>query len=126
MKRMKSALAEKEQWFRQIVRLPKERVEWRWQVEKPTVFPANEARSADLFGSPQRGVEGLGAVGIKRQVALSTYMITRPARLPRIQRSAGLQTSRSRSLDLERPSACRIRMRVFPARQRRHELLPNS
>jgi nucleotide-binding universal stress UspA family protein len=48
LKRMKSALAEKEQWFRQIAGLPKERVEWRWQVEKPTVFLANEARSADL------------------------------------------------------------------------------
>ena len=48
LKRMTSALAEKEQWFRQIAGLPKERVEWRWQVEKPTVFLANEARSADL------------------------------------------------------------------------------
>lgn len=48
LKRMKSALAEKEEWFRQIVGFPREKVEWRWQVEKPTVFLANEARSADL------------------------------------------------------------------------------
>ena len=48
LKRMKTALAEKEQWFRDIVGLPKEKVEWRWDVEYPTVFLAKEARSADL------------------------------------------------------------------------------
>ena len=48
VKRKKTALSEKEQWFREIVGLPKERVEWRWGVEYPTVFLANEARSADL------------------------------------------------------------------------------
>lgn len=48
LKRMKTALAEKEQWFQEIVGFPKEKVEWRWGVEFPTVFLANEARSADL------------------------------------------------------------------------------
>ncbi len=32
-KRMKDALAEKGQWFQEIVGLPKEKVEWRWGVE---------------------------------------------------------------------------------------------
>lgn len=49
LKRMKTALAEKGQWFREIVGLPKEKVEWRWSVEYPTVFLSNEARSADLI-----------------------------------------------------------------------------
>src|SRR3974390_270986 len=44
LKRMKTALAEKEQWFRDIVGLPKEKVEWRWDVEYPTVLLAEEAR----------------------------------------------------------------------------------
>jgi nucleotide-binding universal stress UspA family protein len=48
LKRMKTALAEKEKWFRDIVGFPKEKVEWRWGIEYPTVFLANEARSADL------------------------------------------------------------------------------
>lgn len=48
VKRMETALADKEQWFQKIVGLPKEKVEWRWGVEYPTVFLANEARSADL------------------------------------------------------------------------------
>jgi len=48
LKRMKTALAEKGQWFREIVGFPKEKVEWRWSVEYPTAFLANEARSADL------------------------------------------------------------------------------
>ncbi len=45
----KAALAEKEHWFREIVGFPKDRVEWRWGVEYPTVFLTNEARSADLI-----------------------------------------------------------------------------
>ncbi|UGX97974.1 universal stress protein [Bradyrhizobium barranii subsp. barranii] len=51
LKRMKSALSEKEQWFRHVAGLPKERVEWRCSVEYPTVFLSNEARSADLVVS---------------------------------------------------------------------------
>lgn len=48
LERMKSALSDKEQWFRSVAGLPKERVEWRCGVEYPTVFLTNEARSADL------------------------------------------------------------------------------
>jgi nucleotide-binding universal stress UspA family protein len=48
LKRMKTALAEKERWFREVVALPKEKVEWRWNMEYPAMFLANEARSADL------------------------------------------------------------------------------
>ena len=48
LKRMKTGLAEKEKWFRDIVGLQSEKVEWRWSVEYPTVFLANEARSADV------------------------------------------------------------------------------
>jgi len=67
LKRMKSALAEKEEWFRQIAGLPKDKVEWRWQVEKPTVFLANEARSADF-------------VVIKsKQVRIDPYHLVDPA-----------------------------------------------
>src|SRR4249920_439210 len=33
IKRMKTALAEKERWFREVVALPKEKVEWRWNME---------------------------------------------------------------------------------------------
>ena len=48
LKRMKAELAGKERWFRDVVGLPAERVEWRWDVEYPLVFLANEARAADL------------------------------------------------------------------------------
>lgn len=47
-KRMKAALAGKEEWFRAVLGLPKDRVEWRWALEYPTTFLANEARAADL------------------------------------------------------------------------------
>ena len=48
LKRMKTELAEKEHWFRDVVGLSRERVEWRWDVEYPITFLANEARAADL------------------------------------------------------------------------------
>jgi hypothetical protein len=48
VKRMKTSLADKEQWFREIVGFSKEKVEWRWGVEYPNAFLANEARLADL------------------------------------------------------------------------------
>lgn len=48
LKRMKSALTDKEQWFRSVAGLPKERVEWRCSVDYPTAFLTKEARSADL------------------------------------------------------------------------------
>jgi nucleotide-binding universal stress UspA family protein len=69
-KRAKTALAEKEQWFREIVGFSQERVEWRWGVEYPTVFLVNEARSADLVVikskrrkvDPYRVIDPAGAV----------------------------------------------------------------
>jgi len=48
VKQMKATLAAKEDWFRNVVRLPKEKTEWRWNIEDPTAFLANEARAADL------------------------------------------------------------------------------
>jgi len=45
LKRMKDALIEKGQWFQEIVRLPKEKVEWRWGVEyRPSFLPTNLGR----------------------------------------------------------------------------------
>lgn len=46
--RMKTDLAAKEDWFRKIVSLPGNKVEWRWGVEYPTTFLVNQARAADL------------------------------------------------------------------------------
>ena len=57
LKRMKTAIAEKQGWFREIVALPKEKVEWRWDVEFPTTFLVNEARSADLVVIPRTRVK---------------------------------------------------------------------
>lgn len=70
VERAKEALAEKEQWFQGIVRLPKERIEWRWGIERPTTFLANEARAADLvvirsrqeMADPYRLIDPAGAV----------------------------------------------------------------
>ena len=47
--RMKATLAAKEEWFRNVVGLPRDRIEWRWNIENPTAFLANEARAADLI-----------------------------------------------------------------------------
>jgi len=48
LKKMKADMAEKAAWFQEVVGLTKERIEWRWDLEYPVVFLANEARSADL------------------------------------------------------------------------------
>lgn len=48
IKRMKTELAEKERWFRDVVGLPAGRVAWRWNLEYPLDYLANEARAADL------------------------------------------------------------------------------
>jgi nucleotide-binding universal stress UspA family protein len=48
LKQRKVALAAKDNWFQDVVALPRERVESRWKVEYPTVFLTNEARSADV------------------------------------------------------------------------------
>ncbi|MBU6462207.1 MAG: universal stress protein [Bradyrhizobium sp.] len=49
VKRMKATLVEKEDWFRKVVGMPKERTEWRWDIAGPTMFLINEARAADLI-----------------------------------------------------------------------------
>jgi len=46
--RMKAALATKEDWFRSIAGLPKEKIQWRWGIGSPTTFLTNQARAADL------------------------------------------------------------------------------
>lgn len=48
LRRMKAALAAKGDWFRKIVNMPGDRVEWRWGVEYPTTFLVTQARAADL------------------------------------------------------------------------------
>ncbi|MDH6256468.1 universal stress protein [Bradyrhizobium sp. BR13661] len=48
VKRMKAALSAKEAWFRKVVRLPTETVEWRWALDYPTDFLVEQARAADL------------------------------------------------------------------------------
>ena len=48
LKKMKVDLAEKAKWFQEVVGFPKGRIEWRWDLEYPAVFLANEARSGDL------------------------------------------------------------------------------
>ncbi len=49
VKRMKATLVEKEDWFRNVVGISKEKAEWRWDIEDPTMFLVNEARAADLI-----------------------------------------------------------------------------
>ena len=46
--RLRAALSAKEAWFRQIVRLPAEKVEWRSAIDFPTEFLVEQARAADL------------------------------------------------------------------------------
>src|ERR1043166_1220735 len=48
LRKMKADLAQKAKWFQDVVGPPKERVQWRWALECPIDFLANEARSADL------------------------------------------------------------------------------
>jgi nucleotide-binding universal stress UspA family protein len=48
LRRMKAGLAAKGDWFRKIVNLPADRVEWRWGVDYPTTFLVTQARAADL------------------------------------------------------------------------------
>lgn len=48
LRRLRSALAEKESWFRRVVRSPGEKVEWRWSINDPTDFVVEQARAADL------------------------------------------------------------------------------
>jgi len=46
--RMKATLATKEDWFRSVVGLPSEKIEWRWGIDSPTTFLTRQARAADL------------------------------------------------------------------------------
>jgi len=48
LQRMKADLAAKGDWFRKIVNMPGDKVEWRWGVEYPTTFLVTQARAADL------------------------------------------------------------------------------
>lgn len=48
LKRMKMALAAKGEWFRKVVNMQSDKVEWRWDVEYPTNFLVTQARAADL------------------------------------------------------------------------------
>lgn len=48
LERMRATLSAKEAWFRRIVRLPSEKVEWRWAIGFPTEFLVEQSRAADL------------------------------------------------------------------------------
>ncbi|WFU70584.1 MULTISPECIES: universal stress protein [unclassified Bradyrhizobium] len=48
LERIRATLSAKEMWFRRIVRLPSEKVEWRSAIGFPTEFLAEQARAADL------------------------------------------------------------------------------
>lgn len=48
LERLRATLSAKEAWFRRIVRLPREKVEWRSAIEFPTEFLVEQARAADL------------------------------------------------------------------------------
>ncbi len=64
IKRMKTTLTAKQDWFRDVIGLPREKIEWRWHLEDPTAFLANEARAADLIvmKSPRRGADRFQSV----------------------------------------------------------------
>jgi nucleotide-binding universal stress UspA family protein len=48
LERIRATLSDKEAWFRRIVRLPSEKVEWRWTIGLPTEFLVEQSRAADL------------------------------------------------------------------------------
>ena len=48
VERMKTALAAKGAWLQNVGGIQKEKFEWRWGVEYPTVFLVNETRAADI------------------------------------------------------------------------------
>lgn len=48
LKQMKADLSAKEIWFRKVVTMPADKVEWRCGVEYPTDFLVDQARAADL------------------------------------------------------------------------------
>ena len=48
LKRIKATLSAKKAWFKRVVGLPDETVEWRWALQYPTDFLVEQARAADL------------------------------------------------------------------------------
>ncbi|MCP3463376.1 universal stress protein [Bradyrhizobium sp. CCGUVB23] len=48
VERLRATLSAKEEWFRRVVRLPSEKVEWRTAIGFPTEFLVEQARAADL------------------------------------------------------------------------------
>lgn len=48
VERIRATLSDKEAWFRRVVRLPSEKVEWRWTIGFPTAFLVEQSRAADL------------------------------------------------------------------------------
>ncbi|MBR0848532.1 universal stress protein [Bradyrhizobium diazoefficiens] len=56
LKRIKATLSAKEAWFRSVVRLPRETVEWRWALDHPTDFLVAQARAADLVVVKRRSL----------------------------------------------------------------------
>ncbi|MDA9479669.1 hypothetical protein XI03_35285 [Bradyrhizobium sp. CCBAU 65884] len=48
LKRIRTTLADKESWFRTVLRSAGEKVEWRWAINDPTDFLVEQARAADL------------------------------------------------------------------------------
>ncbi len=49
IERIRGNLSAKEEWFRRIVRLPGDKMEWRSAIEFPTEFLVEQARAADLI-----------------------------------------------------------------------------
>ena len=64
VKMMKATLAGKEDWFRTVIGLPREKLEWRGALADPGIFLTNEARAADLvvLKSWQKGGDRLQLV----------------------------------------------------------------
>ncbi|TGN89008.1 universal stress protein [Bradyrhizobium yuanmingense] len=48
IKRLEATLSAKEAWFKKVLGLPSEAVEWRWALDYPTDFLVEQARAADL------------------------------------------------------------------------------
>lgn len=55
--RIRATLSAKEEWFRRIVRLPSEKVDWRSAIAFPTEFLVEQARAADLIVVKRKQLE---------------------------------------------------------------------
>lgn len=49
LERIRATLSAKETWFRRIIRLPSDKVEWRSAIAYPTEFLVEQARTADVI-----------------------------------------------------------------------------